>query len=143
MLFCATLSTKNYSIMGQCMGQMVDPCFSATFWGKKINASQHPYRMPSGINGLFPGLKKCPPDTFCGSFATSAALFESCDAYKKIQPPEWVTEFFGCGGRTRTYDLRVMSPTSFQLLYSAIFRPHSLSAWVLYHGCMGLSRVFS
>ena len=27
---------------------------------------------------------------------------------------------FGCGGRTRTYDLRVMSPTSFQLLYSAI-----------------------
>ena len=27
----------------------------------------------------------------------------------------------GCGGRTRTYDLRVMSPTSFQLLYSAIF----------------------
>ena len=30
-------------------------------------------------------------------------------------------DFFGCGGRTRTYDLRVMSPTSFQLLYSAIF----------------------
>ena len=28
---------------------------------------------------------------------------------------------YGCGGRTRTYDLRVMSPTSFQLLYSAIF----------------------
>lgn len=27
----------------------------------------------------------------------------------------------GCGGRTRTYDLRVMSPTSFQLLYPAIF----------------------
>ena len=31
------------------------------------------------------------------------------------------TAVFGCGGRTRTYDLRVMSPTSFQLLYSAIF----------------------
>ena len=30
--------------------------------------------------------------------------------------------FYGCGGRTRTYDLRVMSPTSYQLLYSAIFR---------------------
>ncbi len=29
--------------------------------------------------------------------------------------------FYGCGGRTRTYDLRVMSPTSFQLLYSAMF----------------------
>ena len=27
MLFCATLSTKIYSIMGQCMGQVVDPCF--------------------------------------------------------------------------------------------------------------------
>ena len=33
--------------------------------------------------------------------------------------------FFGCGGRTRTYDLRVMSPTSFQLLYSAIYAPLS------------------
>jgi hypothetical protein len=31
--------------------------------------------------------------------------------------------FFVCGGgRTRTYDLRVMSPTSYQLLHSAIFR---------------------
>ena len=29
--------------------------------------------------------------------------------------------FYGCGGRTRTYDLRVMSPTSCQLLYSAIW----------------------
>ena len=27
----------------------------------------------------------------------------------------------GCGDRTRTCDLRVMSPTSYQLLYSAIF----------------------
>ena len=27
---------------------------------------------------------------------------------------------FSSGGRTRTYDLRVMSPTSYQLLYSAI-----------------------
>ena len=34
----------------------------------------------------------------------------------------------GCGGRTRTYDLRVMSPTSFQLLYSAIFGCTLLSA---------------
>ena len=33
--------------------------------------------------------------------------------------------FYGCGGRTRTYDLRVMSPTSYQLLYSAIFSWHS------------------
>ena len=27
----------------------------------------------------------------------------------------------GCGGRTRTYGLRVMSPTSCQLLHAAIF----------------------
>ena len=38
--------------------------------------------------------------------------------------------FYGCGGRTRTYDLRVMSPTSFQLLYSAICM-HSLNAGLL------------
>ena len=29
--------------------------------------------------------------------------------------------FYGCGGRTWTNDLRVMSPTSYQLLYSAIY----------------------
>ena len=40
---------------------------------------------------------------------------------KKWSPPFWVDfAFSGCGGRTRTYDLRVMSPTSCQLLYSAI-----------------------
>ena|GEM_PF-1531066 len=27
---------------------------------------------------------------------------------------------YGCGGRIRTFDLRVMSPTSYQLLHSAI-----------------------
>ena len=41
----------------------------------------------------------------------------------KKKPPFYLRKrwFFGCGGRTRTYDLRVMSPTSFQLLYSAMF----------------------
>ena len=77
---------------------------------------------------------------FCGSFATSAALFESLSHNQKRQPALRLTVIFGCGGRTRTYDLRVMSPTSFQLLYSAIFRSHSLSASVLYHGYTGLSR---
>ena len=48
--------------------------------------------------------------------------------------------FYGCGGRTRTYDLRVMSPTSYQLLYSAIFGSHSLSACILYHQGASLSR---
>ena len=28
---------------------------------------------------------------------------------------------YSSGGRTRTYDLRVMSPTSYQLLYSAMY----------------------
>ena len=28
---------------------------------------------------------------------------------------------FCCGGKTRTYDLWVMSPTSYQLLHSAMF----------------------
>ena len=39
---------------------------------------------------------------------------------QRKHPSRWMGVFFGCGGRTRTYDLRVMSPTSFQLLYSAI-----------------------
>ena len=52
--------------------------------------------------------------------------------------------FYGCGGRTRTYDLRVMSPTSYQLLYSAIFYWHFLSACILYHRKAALSRqIFS
>ena len=41
-------------------------------------------------------------------------------AKEKVQKPIGSWTNFGCGGRTRTYDLRVMSPTSFQLLYSAI-----------------------
>ena len=37
----------------------------------------------------------------------------------------WNQRFYGCGGRTWTYDLRVMSPTSCQLLYAAILiGPH-------------------
>ena len=35
MLFCATLSTENYSIMGQCMGQVVDPCFLGLYSNHK------------------------------------------------------------------------------------------------------------
>ena len=39
--------------------------------------------------------------------------------------------FYGCGSKTRTYDLRVMSPTSYQLLHPAILNmPEFLS--VLY-----------
>ena len=58
---------------------------------------------------------------------------------EKRQPAERLTVFFGCGGRTRTYDLRVMSPTSFQLLYSAI-RGACLIAKIVYHITPRLSR---
>ena len=37
-----------------------------------------------------------------------------------FEPLSFSVRNVGCGGRTRTFDLRVMSPTSFQLLYSAI-----------------------
>ena len=47
---------------------------------------------------------------------------------KNLLKSEDLKRNFGCGGRTRTYDLRVMSPTSFQLLYSAIFTLHPLDA---------------
>ena len=39
--------------------------------------------------------------------------------YDKSQPIGWLFKL-SSGGRTRTCDLRVMSPTSYQLLYPAI-----------------------
>ena len=64
------------------------------------------------------GFSKCPPDT-CSAMGSSPAPYEQ---RKEKSHPDWDDFFFsGCGGRTRTYDLRVMSPTSFQLLYSAIW----------------------
>ena len=45
---------------------------------------------------------------------------KTAKSYKKKKNHGKSRGFYGCGGRTRTYDLRVMSPTSFQLLYSAI-----------------------
>ena len=66
------------------------------------------------------GFSKCPPDT-CSAMGSSPVL---CEKRKEKSHPDWDDFFFsGCGGRTRTYDLRVMSPTSFQLLYSAILMP--------------------
>jgi hypothetical protein len=64
--------------------------FSATFWGKKINASQHPYRMPSGIDGLFPGLKKrsglrYPADA--ASVKADLHLADRCTALRSLHPP--------------------------------------------------------
>ena len=43
---------------------------------------------------------------------------------EKVRKNRWnhtIPAVYGCGGRTRTYGLRVMSPTSCQLLHAAIF----------------------
>ena len=49
---------------------------------------------------------------------------ESNPCYRRERAVSWPLDqwaiLIGCGGRTRTYDLRVMSPTSCQLLHSAI-----------------------
>ena len=62
------------------------------------------------------------------SFALRACFLETRSQVRvlsiiiiKKQTPKRRLFFYGCGGRTRTCDLRVMSPTSFQLLYPAIF----------------------
>ncbi len=39
----------------------------------------------------------------------------------KQKKPALKAGLFSSGGRTRTYDLRVMSPTSYRLLYSAMW----------------------
>ena len=76
------------------------------------------------------------PDALIAMFQASAAAIDSSEKLPDIIR-QHVTKIYahadgtftvcvgvhmtGCGGRTRTYDLRVMSPTSFQLLYSAIW----------------------
>ena len=41
---------------------------SIPLWVKRFYVRWYPYRIPSCMNGLFPGLKKCPPDTFLRKF---------------------------------------------------------------------------
>ena len=53
-------------------------------------------------------------------FSQNIAQLLTSGYKRKVPKSWWFRNFYGCGGRTRTYDLRVMSPTSFQLLYSAI-----------------------
>ena len=48
----------------------------------EMDGCQQAYRPPPSIHGLFPGLKKCPPDTFLLRLR-SAALFESTIRTKK------------------------------------------------------------
>ena len=61
------------------------------------------------------------PTSYARRTHTPDGSCEACCHNQKRTPSGWMVFFFGCGGRTRTYDLRVMSPTSFQLLYSAIW----------------------
>ena len=62
-------------------------------------------------------------EVLCKNTKIISKLFEQKAKEKVLKSVDFRT-IYGCGGRTRTYDLRVMSPTSFQLLYSAIFALH-------------------
>ena len=64
-------------------------------------------------NSNFQIFPKYSPRPFCGVRKCGKKLEKHRISFE-------IRCFYGCGGRTRTYDLRVMSPTSFQLLYSAI-----------------------
>ena len=46
-------------------------------------------------------------------------------------------QIFGCGGKTRTYDLRVMSPTSCQLLHPAMFY-YSILTLICFVNCFSI-----
>ena len=74
--------------------------------------------LPSPATG---GGRVSPPTSYARRSHNLSDSCEACYHNQRKTPPGWVVFFFGCGGRTRTYDLRVMSPTSFQLLYSAIW----------------------
>ena len=58
--------------------------------------------------------------TKSGYFRLNPSRSDLRKRQKKTRYPEIASLWSGCGGRTRTCDLRVMSPTSCQLLYSAI-----------------------
>ena len=68
------------------------------------------------------------PECARGAFPTSYARrshnpkwqANACHESKQKQHPKGCCFLFGCGDRIRTCDLRVMSPTSYQLLYPAI-----------------------
>ena len=54
----------------------------------------------------------------CRQSVVKTQKLTGCKKAKKEKCPK-LGHFFGCGGRTWTYDLRVMSPTSYRLLYPA------------------------
>ena len=67
-------------------------------------------------------IQKCCKNFNVNIFILFLVLSEISKKQKEIEPNIKIRLYFsGCGGRTRTCDLRVMSPTSYQLLYAAIF----------------------
>ena len=67
-------------------------------------------------------IQKCCKNFNVNIFILFLVLSEISKKQKEIEPNIKIRLYFsGCGGRTRTCDLRVMSPTSFQLLYPAIY----------------------
>lgn len=63
----------------------------------------------------------------CSTYWATEPLWRSRRESNPRSPPwqggvvnHFTTGPYGCGGRIRTYDLRIMSPTSCQLLHSAI-----------------------
>ncbi len=85
------------------------------------------------------GGRVAPPTSYARRPHNPSDICEACYHSQKETPSFRMGFLSGCGGRTRTYDLRVMSPTSYQLLYSAIWGAF-LNATILYHGADCLSR---
>ena len=67
-------------------------------------------RCPYGVSGLGHPSPKTASSKVIGRKSAEKVLISARNQ-----------DFCGCGDRTRTCDLRVMSPTSYQLLYPAIF----------------------
>ena len=62
----------------------------------------------------------CSTDWATEPMAVSTGLEPAISSVTDWHVNHYTMRPFGCGGRIWTYDLRVMSPTSYQLLYSAI-----------------------
>ena len=79
----------------------------------------------SGVSGVGLHTTPTPLHTIGYAVATLASI-HNIEASRLPQLPkkeETLSDFlYGSGGRTRTSGLRVMSPTSYQLLYPAMYR---------------------
>ena len=75
-------------------------------------------------------------DTLLTSFYHSKWFFRECKSPTTFMAVE-LHVYFGCGGKTRTYDLRVMSPTSCQLLHPAMFY-YSILTLIRFVNCFSI-----